>query len=68
MLSFLVIAALLQTQPARSNWSAEVPRQAAVAQALTWLERNFPNQVEEWIRIAEMPGKSEHEQERGRYV
>jgi tripeptide aminopeptidase len=68
MLPFIVLAALLHTQPARSNWSAEVPRQASVAQALTWLERNVPNQVEEWIRIAEMPGKSEHEQERGRYV
>ncbi|HJU72893.1 MAG TPA: M20/M25/M40 family metallo-hydrolase [Gemmatimonadaceae bacterium] len=51
-----------------STWSAEVPRQPAVARALTWLEQNFPRQVEEWIRIAEMQGKSEHEQERGRYV
>jgi len=35
---------------------------------MTFLEQNFPRQVEEWIRIAEMQGKSEHEQERGRYV
>ncbi|MGH7711669.1 MAG: M20/M25/M40 family metallo-hydrolase [Gemmatimonadaceae bacterium] len=39
-----------------------------MANALTWLDQNFPRQVEEWIRIAEMQGKSEHEQERGRFV
>jgi acetylornithine deacetylase/succinyl-diaminopimelate desuccinylase-like protein len=70
MLSFVVavLPVLAQSQPTRTAWSAEVPRVSAVAQALTWLERNFPRQVEEWIRIAEMQGKSQHEQERGRYV
>ncbi|MEW5918010.1 MAG: M20/M25/M40 family metallo-hydrolase [Gemmatimonadota bacterium] len=60
--------AFLQAQPSRSAWSQEVPRQAPVARAVTWLEQNFPQQVQEWIRIAQMQGKSEHEQERGRYV
>jgi acetylornithine deacetylase/succinyl-diaminopimelate desuccinylase-like protein len=72
MLSLLAVVlpvlAQAQPQPPRSAWSAEVPRQTVVAQSLGWLEQNFPRQVEEWIRIAEMQGKSEHEQERGRYV
>ncbi|MGQ0540114.1 MAG: M20/M25/M40 family metallo-hydrolase [Gemmatimonadaceae bacterium] len=57
-----------QTGRRTSLWSPEVARQSAVAQALAQLERDFPRQVDEWIRIAEMQGKSEHEQERGRYV
>jgi acetylornithine deacetylase/succinyl-diaminopimelate desuccinylase-like protein len=32
------------------------------------LEQRFPSQVDEWIRIAEMPGKSRLEQQRGAYV
>jgi acetylornithine deacetylase/succinyl-diaminopimelate desuccinylase-like protein len=39
-----------------------------IRRAISHLESNFPKQVEEWIRIAEMQGKSEHEQERGAYV
>jgi acetylornithine deacetylase/succinyl-diaminopimelate desuccinylase-like protein len=70
MLSYLVaiLPVLAQAQPARTTWSPDVPRQPLVAQSLRWLEQNFPRQVEEWIRIAEMQGKSGHEQERGRYV
>lgn len=64
---FAALPFVAQSQP-RSNWSASVARQTAVARALSHLEENFPRQVEEWIRIAEMQGKSEHEQERGRYV
>jgi tripeptide aminopeptidase len=42
--------------------------QPAVRDALLWLERNFDRQVEEWIRITEMPGTSRHEAERAAYV
>ncbi|MBV6523046.1 MAG: N-acetyl-lysine deacetylase [Gemmatimonadaceae bacterium] len=49
-------------------WSPALAERPDVKSALTYLERNFPKQVEEWIRIAEMPGKSEHEQERGVYL
>jgi acetylornithine deacetylase/succinyl-diaminopimelate desuccinylase-like protein len=35
---------------------------------MAMLEQRFPSQVEEWIRIAEMPGKSRLEQQRGAYV
>src|SRR5574341_112185 len=63
-----LVPSLAVAQPPRTVWSAAVPKQPQVARTLTWLEQNFPKQVEEWIRIAEMQGKSEHEQERGRYV
>lgn len=63
-----LLPSLAVAQPTRTIWSVEVPRQAQVARTLTWLEQNFPRQVEEWIRIAEIQGKSEHEQERGQYV
>lgn len=39
-----------------------------VAAALARLERGFPAQVEEWIRIAEIQGKSQHEQARAELV
>lgn len=68
LLLLAVLPSLAIAQPARTIWSADVPKQAQVARTLTWLEQNFPRQVEEWVRIAEMQGKSEHEQERGRYV
>jgi acetylornithine deacetylase/succinyl-diaminopimelate desuccinylase-like protein len=63
-----MLPALAAAQPPRTTWTADVPKQAQVARTLAWLEQNFPRQVEEWIRIAEMQGKSEHEQERGKYV
>jgi tripeptide aminopeptidase len=40
----------------------------AVRDALAWLDTDFPRHVEEWIRITEIPAKSEFEQERGAYV
>ncbi|HEV8362883.1 MAG TPA: M20/M25/M40 family metallo-hydrolase [Gemmatimonadaceae bacterium] len=69
LLSVLILLpSLAAAQPTRTIWSADVPKQQQVARMLTWLEQNFPRQVDEWIRIAEIQGKSEHEQERGQYV
>ncbi|MGH7471755.1 MAG: M20/M25/M40 family metallo-hydrolase, partial [Longimicrobiales bacterium] len=51
-----------------SNFSPEVATRPLVRDALTWLQTNFPNQVEEWIRITELPGTSRHEQQRAAYV
>ncbi len=51
-----------------SQWSPAIAQRADVKAALATIEKNFPAQVEEWIRIAEMPAKSEHEQQRGAYV
>jgi len=55
-----------QTYP--TSWNPDLLKRADVKSAMTMLEQRFPSQVEEWIRIAEMPGKSRLEQQRGAYV
>ncbi len=62
----LPLEAAAQGRTTRFN-TALVSR-ADVRAALAHLESGFPAQVEEWIRIAEIQGKSEHEQERGALV
>ena len=49
-------------------FSAAATQQPALRDALAWLEQNFPRQVEEWIRITEIPGTSRHEEKRAAYV
>ena len=49
-------------------WDAAHLERPDVKAALAHLEAGFPKQVDEWIRIAQMPGKSGHEQQRGAYV
>lgn len=39
-----------------------------VKAALAYIDQRFPQQVEEWFRLAEMPGKSTIEQQHGAYV
>jgi tripeptide aminopeptidase len=39
-----------------------------VRAALAHIETGLPAQVDEWIRIAQMPGQPGHEQVRGAYV
>lgn len=51
-----------------SKFTPELAGQTAVADALAWLEEHFDEQVEEWIRITEIPGKSRFEQRRAEYV
>ena len=51
-----------------TQWSPAIAERTDVKAALAFLDRNFPRQVAEWIRIAQIQGKSEHEQARGRYV
>lgn len=55
-----------QTYP--TSWNPELLKRADVKSAMAMIEQRFPSQVEEWIRIAEMPGKSRLEQQRGAYV
>ncbi|MBI4544193.1 MAG: M20/M25/M40 family metallo-hydrolase [Gemmatimonadetes bacterium] len=43
-------------------------RRPAVRDALAWLDSQFPRQVEEWIRITQIPAKSGHEAERAAYL
>ncbi|MFM9012101.1 MAG: M20/M25/M40 family metallo-hydrolase, partial [Gemmatimonadota bacterium] len=49
-------------------WDPALLNRPDVKAALGHLEREFPQQVEEWIRIAQMVGKSTQEQARGAYV
>ncbi len=56
------------TVPDSSRLDAAVTGAPPVLNALGWLEANFPDQVEEWIRITEIPAPSTKEQERGAYV
>lgn len=68
LIALALSTSLAVSQQPRTVWNADVPKQPQVVRTLSWLEQNFPKQVEEWIRIAEIQGKSEHEQERGQYV
>ncbi len=68
-LSFsLTVASLLAAQTFPTSWNPALLKRADVASGLARLDQQFPQQVEEWIRIAEMPGKSRLEQQRGAYV
>lgn len=49
-------------------WDPAILNRPDVKAALAHLDRQFPQQVEEWIRIAQMVGKSTQEQARGAYV
>lgn len=63
-----VLAAPLSAQTYPTSWDPTIMERPDVKAALSLLERRFPQQVEEWIRIAEIPGKSQLEQARGAYV
>jgi acetylornithine deacetylase/succinyl-diaminopimelate desuccinylase-like protein len=58
----------LAAQTFPTSWNPELLKRADVKSAMAMLEQRFPSQVEEWVRIAEMPGKSRLEQQRGAYV
>ncbi len=51
-----------------TSWDAAVLRRADVKAALSHVEQGMPAHIDEWIRIAEMPGKSRSEAQRGEYV
>ncbi|MEW5931036.1 MAG: M20/M25/M40 family metallo-hydrolase [Gemmatimonadota bacterium] len=61
-------AAAQQQQRYPSSFTPRLAERPAVRDALAWIEGNFPRQVEEWIRITEIPGTSRHEQARAAYV
>lgn len=64
----LAPAARLSAQTAGSRFTAQVRDNRTVQDAVQWIDDNYDAQVEEWIRITEIPAKSQHEQERGAYV
>ena len=67
----LVIALPLAAQPSKSypsSWDAALMQRADVKAAMAHLEKEFPKQVDEWVRLTEIPAKSGLEQQRGAYV
>ena len=68
-LSFaLSFAQPLAAQTFPTSWNPELLKRADVKSAMSMLEQRFPSQVDEWVRLTEMPGKSRLEQQRGAYV
>lgn len=67
-LTAAVLTAPLAAQQYPTAWNPAILNRPDVKAALAHLERGLPSQIDEWIRIAEMPGKSGHEQQRGAYV
>jgi acetylornithine deacetylase/succinyl-diaminopimelate desuccinylase-like protein len=51
-----------------TRFSEALPARADVRAALTYIDRNFPQQVEEWVRITEIPAPSGQEAQRAAYV
>jgi len=51
-----------------TKFSTDLVAIPAVRDALQYVDDNFDSQVTEWIRITEIPAKSEYEQQRGEYV
>lgn len=69
--ALLLAAAPLAAQqpvPYPTSWDPTLLERADVKSAMAMLEKNFPQQLEEWVRLTEMPGKSGQEQARGAYV
>jgi tripeptide aminopeptidase len=66
----LVAAPLAAQQPTQypTSWDPKLLERPDVKSAMAMIEKNFPQQVEEWVKITEMPGKSGLEQARGAYV
>ena len=68
LLAALAAAPLAAQQTYPTAWDPNYVNRPDVKAALAHLERGFPKQVDEWIQIAQMPGKSGHEQQRAAYV
>jgi tripeptide aminopeptidase len=72
----LMVALLLSTghpvslagQAGSSLFTEQVRSNRTVQDAVKWIEDNYGAQVEEWIRITEIPAKSTMETERAAYV
>jgi acetylornithine deacetylase/succinyl-diaminopimelate desuccinylase-like protein len=71
----LLVAALVGMTPTvvaqsfyPTRFSPDLVAVPAVRDALRYVDDNFESQVSEWIRITEIPAKSQMEQQRGAYV
>jgi tripeptide aminopeptidase len=67
-LILLVATSLAAQEQYPTAWDSTQLRRPEVRAALANLESNFPKQIDEWIRIAQMPGAPGHEQARAAYV
>lgn len=70
MAALAVATPLAAQQPAQypSSWDAKLLERPDVKAAMSLIEKNFPQQAEEWVSLVETPGKSGLEQKRGAYV
>ncbi len=68
LLVLVSTSGLAAQAPTSSRFTRRVAERPDVRAALERLEATFPSQVEEWIRIAQIQAKSQHEQERGALV
>lgn len=68
--SLLLAAPLAAQQPAQypSSWDAKITERADIKAAMALIEKNFPQQVQEWITMTEMPSKSGQEKIRAAHV
>jgi tripeptide aminopeptidase len=60
-----------QAQPSPqypTSWDPALMQRPDIKSAMSLIEKNFPQQVEEWVRLTELPGKSGMEQARGAFV
>lgn len=70
----LLATTALQAQQAQqapqypTSWDPTLMERPDIKSAMRLIETNFPQQVEEWVRLTELPGKSGMEQARGAFV
>ncbi|MCC7002154.1 MAG: M20/M25/M40 family metallo-hydrolase [Gemmatimonadaceae bacterium] len=72
-LSLLAATAVQAQQPQQApqyptSWDPTLMERPDIKSAMRLIETNFPQQVEEWVRLTELPGKSGMEQARGAFV
>jgi tripeptide aminopeptidase len=67
-LALFLAAPLSAQQNFPSAWDPAHLNRPDIRSALAHIDACLPSQVEEWIRIAQMPGQPGHEQVRGAYV
>jgi len=67
-LAVVLTAGGLRAQQGASLWSPRIAGAPAVRDALQWIDANFPAQVQEWVRITQIPAQSTHEERRAAYV
>ncbi|HKP76964.1 MAG TPA: M20/M25/M40 family metallo-hydrolase [Longimicrobiaceae bacterium] len=67
-IAIVLAPAALRAQQGASLWSPRIAGASAVRDALQWIDANFPAQVQEWVRITQIPAQSTHEERRAAYV